>query len=387
MERARQCARLRCAHRQAPVDLPHHSGPRRVRLRHLAATARAERNGNTGVWAQMSADPELGLVYLPVEMPSADYNGFNRPGDGLFAESSWRWTSDRQAASGTTRPCITACGTTILPCRADPVRHADGRAHDQGAGAADQAAFLFVLNRETGEPIWPIEERPVPQSESPYEKTSPTQPFPTRPLRSIARASPTDVLNDLTPALRAEAREGRRRSTRSARCTRRPAWRRPTARSARCMLPADVGGANWPGGSFDPETQPPLHPLAHAVFTLQNIPATLEPFDPGPGGSVDQCQLRPAARQPRRRGLGPRPGACGAPPGGGLGPRGGTSCRALPLIKPPYDRITAYDMNTRRDAMAESPHHHARQHPEPSRACRPRRRRGSAPRAASSSAR
>jgi quinoprotein glucose dehydrogenase len=147
----------------------------------------AERNGNNGVWAQMSADPELGLVYLPTEMPTADYNGFNRPGDNLFAESlvavdvrtgerRWHYQTVHHGLWDADLPCAPILfnmemNGQIVKALAQPTK----------------TAFLFVLNRETGEPIWPIEERPVPQSESPYEQTSPTQPFPTWPEPSTAR--------------------------------------------------------------------------------------------------------------------------------------------------------------------------------------------------------
>ncbi|MDX1563725.1 MAG: PQQ-binding-like beta-propeller repeat protein, partial [Gammaproteobacteria bacterium] len=167
----------------------------------------AARNGNTGVWAQMSADAELGLVYLPVEMPTSDYNGFNRPGDGLFGEAlvavdvatgerRWHYQTVHHGLWDYDLPCapilfdIEIDGETIKAL-AQPTK----------------SAFLFVLNRETGEPIWPIEERPVPQSESPYEKTSPTQPFPTWPPPFDRQGISLDDLNDLTPALRAEAEE------------------------------------------------------------------------------------------------------------------------------------------------------------------------------------
>jgi quinoprotein glucose dehydrogenase len=300
----------------------------------------ADRNGNTGVWAQMSADPELGLVYLPVEMPSADYNGFNRPGDGLFGESlvavdvrtgerKWHYQTVHHGLWDYDLPCapilfdMQVDGRTI-PALAQPTK----------------SAFLFVLNRETGEPIWPIEERPVPQSESPYEQTSPTQPFPTKPLPFDRQGISEDDLNDLTPALRAEAEE-LVKDYRLGPLYTPPALERPEGPEATLMLPADVGGANWPGGSFDPETNR-LYIHSHtAVFTLRNVPADMAPFDPSPAGQA-AIRLETEGREgaAARDGLPPRPG--------GLGPRPvGTFLQGtIPLIKPPYDRITAYDMNT-----------------------------------------
>jgi quinoprotein glucose dehydrogenase len=300
----------------------------------------ADQNGNAGVWAQMSADPDLGLVYLPVEMASADYNGFNRPGDGLFGESlvavdvrtgerRWHyqtihhglWDWDLPSA-----PILFDMETDgqVVPALAQPTK----------------SAFLFVLNRETGEPIWPIEERPVPQSESPYEQTSPTQPFPTKPLPFDRQGISEDDLNDLTPALRAEAEE-LVKDYRLGPLYTPPALESPEGPEATLMLPADVGGANWPGGSFDPETNR-LYIHSHtAVFTLRNVPADMAPFDPSPAGQA-AIRLETEGREgaAARGGLPPQPG--------GLGPRPiGTFLQGtIPLIKPPYDRITAYDMNT-----------------------------------------
>ena len=114
-------------------------------------------------------------------------------------------------------------------------------------------AFLFVFNRETGEPIWPIEERPVPQSDAPEERTSPTQPFPTRPLPFDMQGITENDLIDLTPELKAQALEVAKRYRMG------PLFTPPVVSSldgplATLQVPADVGGANWPGGSFDPET-------------------------------------------------------------------------------------------------------------------------------------
>ena len=127
----------------------------------------AEYNGNTGVWAQMSADPELGLVYVPVEMPTGDYYGGNRPGDNLFADSlvaldvktgrrKWHYQTVHHDLWDWDLACAPILFDMIVNGRtvkaiAQPTKH----------------ALLFVFNRETGEPIWPIEERPVPQSDVP----------------------------------------------------------------------------------------------------------------------------------------------------------------------------------------------------------------------------
>jgi quinoprotein glucose dehydrogenase len=124
----------------------------------------AEMNGNTGVWAQLSADPELGLVYLPTEMPTADYNGFNRPGDGLFGEALVAVDVETGERKWHNQTVHHGLWDYQLPCA--PILF-DIELEGQTIKALAQptkSAFLFVLNRETGEPIWPIEERPVPQS-------------------------------------------------------------------------------------------------------------------------------------------------------------------------------------------------------------------------------
>jgi quinoprotein glucose dehydrogenase len=316
----------------------------------------AEKNGNTGVWAQMSADPELGLVYLPTEMPSADYNGFNRPGDNLFAESlvavdvrtgerKWHFQTVHHGLWDADLPCAPILFDLEL----------EGRIV-KALAQPTKTAFLFVLNRETGEPIWPIEERAVPQSESPHEQSSPTQPFPSWPEPFDRQGISVDDLNDLTPELRAEAEELASQYRLGPLFTP-PAIDGPDAPLGTLMLPADVGGANWPGGSFDPKTNR-LYIHSHtAVFTLRNVPADLEPFDPGPRGQTDADG---AGSQTAGRGAPPGGlGRLGGGPGGrgglggrggfaGLGGRGGgtTLQGTIPMIKPPYDRITAYDMNT-----------------------------------------
>ena len=143
-----------------------------------------------------------------------------------------------------------------------------------------------MLNRETGEPIWPIEERPVPQSEVPSEKTSPTQPFPTKPKPFDRQGFSLDDVIDFTPQLHSEGLEIVKRYRIGPLFTP-PALERPDGPPATLMLPADVGGANWPGGALDPETNR-LYIHSHtAVYPLPNTAADLASIEPGtptPGG-------------------------------------------------------------------------------------------------------
>jgi quinoprotein glucose dehydrogenase len=332
----------------------------------------AERNSNLGMWAQFSADLELGLVYLPLEMPLADYYGGNRPGDTLFSESlvavdvktgkrKWHYQTVHHGLWDWDLPCAPILfdmnvGGRTVKALAQPTK----------------SAFLFVLNRETGEPIWPIEERPVPQSKVPGEKTSPTQPFPTKPVPFDRQGFSLDDVNDLTPAIKAEALEIVKRYHIGPIFTP-PAPATPDGPVGTLMLPADVGGANWPGGAFDPETNRLFIHSHTAVFTLQNVPADVVPGAPAPAAAAGGRGGRGAAGAPA---AGPgRAGPGGAGPGAAFGPgqggargaggpaaggrgagaaggraggggRGGLNVQGLPIVKPPYDRITAYNMNT-----------------------------------------
>ena len=355
----------------------------------------AERNGNVGVWAQMSADLELGLVYVPTEMPATDYYGVNRPGSGLFGESivaldlktgkrKWHFQTVHHGLWDWDLPCApmlydVQIGGRTIKALAQPTK----------------SAFLFVLNRETGEAIWPIEERPVPQSEVPGEKTSPTQPFPTRPPAFDRQGISIDDLIDFTPELRAQAVE-QSKAYRLGPLYTPPGLSTPDGPLATLMLPSEVGGANWPGGSFDPETNR-LYIHSHTIaYSLANISQDLAMPGPanvagtlrgtagaaaapagqregapagaargglgGPGGG--NARGNAGGNGDGNRGRGGRGVAPAAPAGaagagtppapaaaqggarGGGGLRGGTTVQGLPIVKPPYDRITAYDMNT-----------------------------------------
>jgi quinoprotein glucose dehydrogenase len=308
----------------------------------------ADRNGNTGAWSQFSADLDLGLVYVPVEMPTGDYYGGNRPGNTLFDESlvaldiktgkrRWHYQFTHHGLWDYDPPCAPVLYDVVV----------NGR-RVRALAQPTKQAFLFVLDRETGKPIWPIEERAVPQSTVPKEQTSATQPFPTKPLPFDRQGVSVDDLIDFTPALRAQALEVIKKYTIG------PLYTPPSLSNvdgplATIMLPADTGGANWPGASFDPETHR-LYVHSHTTAYLAGIvPANPATSDFGyvagqarAGGAGARGAAAPAADPDAPPPAAPARGA-GGPPGGG---RGGTTVQGLPLIKPPYDRITAYDMKT-----------------------------------------
>jgi quinoprotein glucose dehydrogenase len=174
--------------------------------------------------------------------------------------------------------------------------------------------FCFVFDRETGEPVWPIEERPVPQSDIAGERTSPTQPFPTRPAPFEAQGVSAEDMLDLTPELHAEAVEIMTRYKIGPLYT--PpvlADGKPGSYLGTLMLPGYGGGANWPGGAFDPETGLLFVPSRHmAMSSSLGVPDK---------SRTNLDYLRMETTVP-------------------AGPRG------LPLNKPPWSRITAIDLNT-----------------------------------------
>jgi quinoprotein glucose dehydrogenase len=333
-------------------------------------------NGNVGVWNQITVDEELGLVYLPIETPSSDYYGGHRPGNNLFAESlvcvdlktgqrKWHfqlvhhpvWNYDMPAA----------------PILADIT--VDGKPVKAVAMPTKQA-WLYVLDRVTGKPVWPIDERAVPQSEVPGEKTSPTQPHPTKPP-AYARNyfNIPDDLIDFTPELRAQAVEAIKRYKWAA-----TPFNPPILGNVNGMLGALVPATatNWPGGAYDPETHIAYAPAGNTAGSRSIVepPATFSdiryvsgvggrPFVPvfGPG---DCCAAdsgrrtredlpQAAATPPASAPAGPAPAApaAPAPPAGGEG--GGLNVQGLPIVKPPYGILAAINLD-RGEIAWQAPH-------------------------------
>ncbi len=280
--------------------------------------------GNTNVWTLMSADEELGMVYLPFGTPTNDYYGGHRPGDNLFAESLVALdceSGERRWHFQTTHHGVWDYDLVTSPVLADIT--VDGTKVKAAAQLSKQG-FVYVFDRVSGEPVWPIEERPVPQSKVAGERTSPTQPFPTKPPPFEPQGMSEDLLIDFTPALREEAKAI------LANYDYGPLFTPPTERGV-LAVPGWAGGASWQGGAFDPETEMLYVPS----FTHPVVIALRKP-DPSRSDLEYVGAVNP----------------------GITGPDG------LPLVKPPYARLTAYHLGKGEIAwvkpLGEGPRDHPR---------------------------
>jgi quinoprotein glucose dehydrogenase len=261
--------------------------------------------GGGNVWTPMTADDGLGYVYLATSTPTSDFYGGHRLGDGLFAESLvclnartgervWHyqlvhhglWDYDIPAPPNLVD--ITVEGRSI-----------------QAVAQVTKHGFTFVFDRVTGEPVWPIEERPVPQSDVPGEVTSPTQPFPTKPPPFARQGVRAEDVIDFTAELREEA------LAILANFKIGPLFTPPGVDKPLITMPGYGGGANWPGAAVDPDT-------ATLYIPAMNHPTVLALRQADPARS----NLRYTRRSASLR-----------------GPRG------LPLFKPPYATLTAVDLN------------------------------------------
>ena len=289
--------------------------------------------GNTGVWAQISADEELGLAYLPVELPTHDYYGGARPGNGLFGESlvaiDYR-TGERKWHFQLVHHGIWDMDIPCAPILAD-IR-VNGRTIKAIAQPTKQG-FLYVFDRVTGEPVWPIEERPVPQGDTPGEKYSPTQPFPTRPAAYDRQGLSVDDLIDFTPALRAEAVKTVAQYRIGSLFTP-PAVSRAEGPIATLAMATQAPATNWPGGSYDPETHVVYLHSQSAVATLGLVPPAEGTAD---GVRYHQGTVLTGAR---------RTGGSGSATGQAGGAATAPTVQGLPLVKPPYGRISAINLDS-----------------------------------------
>ncbi len=269
-------------------------------------------NGASGSWTLMSSDPELGYVYVATETPANDYFGGHRPGDNLFAESII--CIDTKTGERVWHFQVVHHGIWDLDLPAAPILHdivKDGK-RIKVATLLTKQNNIFVFDRATGEPIWPIEERPVPPSDIPGENLSPTQPWPTWPEPLSNQGYHEEDLIDFTPELRAEALE-------IASKYRRGSLYEPlvdleaTGLVGTWVYPASGGGPNWNGAAFDPDTGAMYIPIRHRPVSVG-----LQKGDPS------RTNL---AYTPTNIHL-------------IMGPQG------LPILKPPYSEMVALNMNS-----------------------------------------
>ena len=300
-------------------------------------------NGNTGVWTQIAVDEQLGLVYLPVETPTSDYYGGQRPGNNLFAETLVcvdLKTGQRKWHFQLSHHPIWDYDISSAPILADI--NVDGKLI-QAVIQPTKQCWLFVFDRVTGKPVWPIEERPVPQGDVPGEWYSPTQPIPTKPPAHDRQGVSIDDLIDFTPELRAEAVKIASQYKLGPIYTP-PVESKAGGPLATLTLPSPAGGLNWAGAAYDPET----HIVYASSQTLITPLGLVHPPDKD-FSDMDYVMGR-AGMTFRARGRAPSEGSGAdvpppAPlPGGSvLGP--GTSVQGLPLVKPPYGRISAINVD------------------------------------------
>jgi quinoprotein glucose dehydrogenase len=301
----------------------------------------AEYTGNTGMWTQSTVDEELGLVYLPVESPTSDFYGGHRPGNNLFGETLVcvdLKTGERKWHFQLVHHPLWDMDISSAPILADIV--VDGKKIKAVAQPTKQG-FLYVLDRVTGKPVWPIPEKPVEVGSVPGEWYSPTQPIPSKPAAYSRNGVSIDDLIDFTPDLRQRAKEIASHYHLG------PVYTPPTASKLEgplgtLTLGTASGGTNWPGGSYDPET--------HIAY-LFACNACVEPIGlvRAPKEVSDMNYVAGVAGQEVEVLHGPGENAGADSPKPRKKTAGGGFVRldveGLPLIKPPYGTITAINLD------------------------------------------
>ena len=313
-------------------------------------------NGNAGVWTQITVDEELGLVYLPVESPSSDYYGGKRPGNNLYGESLVcvdLKTGQRKWHYQLVHHPIWDHDISSAPILLDVT--VDGRPRKLVAQPSKQS-FLYVFDRVTGAPVWPIVETAVPPGDVPGEWYSPTQPIPSKPVpygRPGLRI-PEEVV-DFTPELRAQAMENLKHYKWGGNFPYSGTlYNPPIVGDVKGLLGAinlgnASGGTNWPGAGADPETG-----IVYAQANLSAI--SPESLAPPPAGFSDIPYQAGVVGQPFRlrvaAGTGTyadvRQGASAEPPtppaAAGAPQANYTAVEGLSLVKPPYGVMAAIDL-------------------------------------------
>ena len=283
-----------------------------------------EKIGNAGMWCQISADPALNLAYLGIELPTGDVGGQYRRGNGLFGESivavdldtgerKWHYQLVHHGLWDYDVPCA----AMLLDVRIK------GKMVKLLAQPTKQS-FLYVLDRQTGKPVWPIPERKVPKGDVPGEWYAPTQPIPTKPAAYDVQGVTADDLIDFTPELHAKALEVMKNYRTGPLFTPASVFE-PEGTWGTLTAPNLTGGTNWPGGGADPETGVVYvysKTVADVMTELKNSDTKLSDFA--------YINVRGMPTAPKR----------------GDHTYGMLTVEGLPLLKPPYGRITAIDLKT-----------------------------------------
>lgn len=296
-------------------------------------------SGDLGSWCCVTADEELGLVYIPLTAPTAASYGGHRPGDNLYSNTlvaldaktgkkAWHfqmvhhdlWEYDTVGPA--TLGDITVNGRRI-----------------KAVMQPSKTGFLYTFDRKTGQPVWPIIERPVPQSSVPGELTAATQPFPTKPPAFDRQGFTEDDLIDFTPELRARARDAVKNFVMG------PLFTPPTVRSEEpggtrgtATMPGGWGAGNWHTGAFDPETGY-YYAISHTQPGVRGVVKTEDPEATLEYAGQARGQQPPGEGNAAGGTPPPNPNTQGPWPGPQL------SIDGFPIFKPPYGRITAIDMN------------------------------------------
>jgi len=269
--------------------------------------------GHTNVWPPMSLDEKRGLLYLPVGTPSNDFYGGRRHGNGLFGETlvcldaatgkrKWHFQLVHHGLWDYDPPAAPNLVTITV----------GGRKIDAVVQLTKQG-FAYVFDRVSGAPVWPIEERPVPQSDVPGEQSSPTQPFPTRPPAFTPQGVSLDDAFDLTPELNAAAQAEMKKYRLGPLFT-------PPSLQGTITRPSVWGGADWGGGAFDPDDG-----ILYVKSVALGGVARIQPFDRAAAGA----RAAEVDAEYVNRGL---PAAF--------------NNGVIPFFKPPYAHLTAINLNT-----------------------------------------
>ncbi|WP_353065968.1 pyrroloquinoline quinone-dependent dehydrogenase [Tunturibacter psychrotolerans] len=264
----------------------------------------AETTGSANLWSMLSADDELGYVYLPLTSPSDDHYGVNRPGSGLFGECLVCVEATTGKRVWHFQMAHHGLWDYDLPAAPNLIDiHINGR-RVKAVAQTSKEGFLYVFDRGTGKPIWPITEQPVPQSTIPGEQTSPTQPFPTKPAAFDRQGVTEADLTDFTPELHAKALAELQKYNYG------PLFTPESLQKPTIELPGIAGGASWSGAACDPETGMCYVSSVTFPYTAELVPSSVPHT-----GYIGKMKPVP-------------------------------DIDGVPLWKPPYGRVTAIDLNT-----------------------------------------